>query len=154
MKVGDNGHDISLGDALDFQENYGVEKGIQNQMKDSIKIVHRGKFATICCDWMNTVKGRQYILVLENSYETNYPSSCCCLPPNTCCTGRDNISKVYFDRGVYACKDESACYFCCADGQPSMHEGSIAQTCFCMDCPKSWNNCWSCHCPEYVVSED
>jgi hypothetical protein len=93
-------------------------------------------------DWCNGAKGRQYFWVLENAFETNYPASFLCIPPNCICKGTDNIVKNYFDRGLYVvAKDQLPC----ASGPPSVHAGAVKQVCFCADCCECYNEYASCH---------
>lgn len=113
--------------------------------RDHIKIIHKGKFGTLCMDWCNGAKSRQYFLVLENSFETNYPTSCCCFPPNCICPGTDHVTKNYFDRGIYK---DLAGWIPCATGEPSVHAGAISHTCCCMDCCDCYNEYRSCYCPQ------
>ncbi len=80
LKIADDEGFLDLHDALDNQENWGIEKAIQVQIPGSIRVVHKAKFATLCCDWCNYAKERQYFWVLENSFESNYPSTCFCIP--------------------------------------------------------------------------
>jgi hypothetical protein len=135
---------IDLTDALDMQENYGCDPAVVPMAKDHIKIIHKGKFATLAMDWCNGAKARQYFWVLENAFETNYPSSCLCIPPNCICPGTDSVYKNYYDRGIY--KDVQAT-IPCAIGEPNVHAGPIHQVCCCMDCCECWNQCASCYWP-------
>jgi hypothetical protein len=80
LKVADDDNFIDLGDALEKQENWGIDASIQTQSLGNIRVIHKAKFATLCCDWCNAAKGRQYFWVLENSFESNYPSTCYCIP--------------------------------------------------------------------------
>lgn len=143
LKIADDEGFLDLHDALDKQENWGIDKAIQVQIPGSIRVVHKAKFATLCCDWCNVAKARQYFWVLENGFESNYPVSCFCIPSNTICMGNDNVQKTYYDRGIYALKDS----FCCVNGPPSIHAGGTTHTCLCMDCCDAYNYCCSCYFP-------
>jgi len=143
LKVADDDAFLDLSDALERQENWGIDPGIQSETAGFIKVRHKAKFATLCCDWCNGSKGRQYFWVLENSFESNYPSSCYCIPPNKLCLGFDSVQKTYFDRGIYAVKD----LFCCTSGVPSVHAGGVAHVCLCMDCCDGCNYCLSGYFP-------
>ena len=48
---------------------------------------------------------RKYAYIFENGYQTNTPISLCCIPPNFCCPGMDNIYTSYFDRGIWDTQD-------------------------------------------------
>ena len=143
LKVADDDSFLDLSDALERQENWGIDDAIQSESSGFIKVRHKAKFATLCCDWCNGAKARQYFWVLENSFESNYPVSCCCIPPNKCCLGYDNVQKTYYDRGIYAVKD----LFCCVSGVPSVHAGGVSHVCMCMDCCDGCNYCMSCYFP-------
>ena len=80
LKIGDEESFLDLHDALESQENWGIDKAIHSQSSGTIRVIHKAKFATLCCDWCNGAKARQYFWVMENAYESNYPSSCFCIP--------------------------------------------------------------------------
>jgi hypothetical protein len=145
MRVGQEASILDLSDALDSQENYGTDVAIQTISRDSIIIKHRAKFATLCCDWCNGAKSRQYFYVLENSFESNYPVALFCLPPNVICPGEDWVNKTYYDRGIYRLKDTFQWLFC--TGPPSVHAGEIKNVCCFMDCPACFNHCVGCYFP-------
>ena len=63
MKVGIEAAAIDLTDALDMQENYGCDPAVVPMARDHIKIIHKGKFGTLCLDWCNGAKARQYFFV-------------------------------------------------------------------------------------------
>lgn len=59
---------------------------------------------------------------MENSLEMNYPTACCCFPPNCCCPGVDHIYKSYYDRGIF---DQQDCLHAigCVSGDVTIFPG-------------------------------
>ena len=151
---------LNQADPLEGQPEYGNDAGIQYKHRNAIKIVHRTKFATICCDPCNADLQRQYFLITENAIQSNYPTACaiycpgipcvtpfwqcCSLPPNSICPGCDNVTHTFFDRGIF---DRQSCCWTlgCLSGEPEMYPNEIKHTCCCFDCPtcyNEWASCW------------
>ena len=80
LKIAREDNFLDLSDALDTQENWGIEETIQSVHNGSIRVKHKAKFATLCMDWCNGSKSRQYFWVLKNAFESNYPNTCYCIP--------------------------------------------------------------------------
>jgi hypothetical protein len=151
-----------------MQPAYGQDPGIQPQKKNVLELKHRAKFATLCLDNCNGDLPRKYFYIWENSIEMNDPTSCsiwcpgipfitndnpigcfecCVVPPNCCCPGADNISKTYFDRGMF---DHQSCCWKIGffSGVPEFFANEIKHQCLCMECPNVYNKCMSCYWPE------
>lgn len=125
------------------------------------------QFEKFCIEHCDGEKDRRYFYINENSLEWNEPSSCAifcpgipfvtgqnplgcyqafAVPPNPCCPGADNITKVYFDRGMF---DRQNCCFSsgCLDGIPKMHPNEIDYMCCCMKLPDWYSECVACYWP-------
>lgn len=157
-----------------MQEGYGRDAGIQMQkdestgLSDTLHLKHRAKFATLGCDSCNGELNRKYFYVWENSLEWNEPEACgfvcpigipyvtgdnfagafqvCAIPPNCCCPGSDNVSKVYFDRGMF---DHQSCCWTIGffGGAPKFHANEIEHVCCCAPCPVAYDQFLSCYWP-------
>lgn len=106
-----------------ISRGFGTHTNIQHNSPDAIQIIYKAEFDNFCCE-CNALTcadiSRKYFYVLENAYESNF-SFCCtnnCLCPNV-----DNISKSYFDRGIY---DQQSCArrIGCVRGTPVVHAGN------------------------------
>ena len=146
-------------ESLGLQEVYGDDPTLR-LTHDSIRIVHKAKIATLCCDNCDGSRRRKYSWVLENAIEKNIPRGfpylpCPCdLKPNCCCIGVDNIDKTYFDRGIF---DRQSCLFSSGflAGPGSLHVGPIKRVCCCVTCCDCYNAVTSnniyCCCGERVL---
>jgi hypothetical protein len=96
--------------------NIGNHPAIQPTDDRNQKIEHRAKYKSICCDTCDGMISRKYFTVYDNAVEWNRPYNyalCCCrpsfgvrgyeeipncsifvLPPNCCCIGYDEITKM------------------------------------------------------------
>lgn len=61
---------VTKEDSLAIQEGYGDDVTIVTQNGEHITIIHKAKFANICCDSCNGTKARKYFWVEENAYES------------------------------------------------------------------------------------
>ena len=151
------------------QEDYGRDNGIQAQNRNVLELVHRAKFDTLCFDSCNGELNRKYFYVWENALEWNEPSTCSCMipfgipyitgdnflgafklcavQPNACCQGADDITKVYFDRGMF---DRQSCCWSIGffSGAPKFHANEIKHVCCFHDCPTAYDQFLSCYWPE------
>ena len=135
---------------LSGQDVYGSDPTLRT-IGDSIRVLHKAKIASICCDCCDGTRSRKYAWVLENAYEQNsplgFPYIPCCslrLPPNEVCGGLDWVSKTYFDRGVMS--RQSMCFTCkFFSGPGSFHAGPTKFTCCFNPCFDLCNSVLSCH---------
>jgi hypothetical protein len=78
---------------------------------------------------------------------------CTFIPSNVCCLPYDNITKVYFDRGLYSKEGigqrKELC--CCIDtepycvGTPKAISKAGLCVCCCIDCSPQGSHCMYCH---------
>mmetsp|Transcript_33405 Transcript_33405/g.34038 ORF Transcript_33405/g.34038 Transcript_33405/m.34038 type:complete len:237 (-) Transcript_33405:334-1044(-) len=148
--------------SLDTQPGYGDHPSLAIMDPAKIQIYHKAKFANISnclfsCDMYDMSKNRKYFWVLENGYEKNDPVAlqiaCVVVPPNCCCPGFDNVSKTYFDRGIF--DRQHPCFKTgCLNGPPTIYAGPVKNVCCCIDCCDCWNHhasgYYACCCGERV----
>jgi len=135
---------------------YGTAPSISLVSPNEIKIEHRARFYPLFTDCLfasSTAIQRQYIYVMENSVESNYPSSFICCPANCCCPVQDSIHKVYYDRGPWDVQD--CAHSCgCLKGSAYAKAGPRKMVCCCQDCCQCYNEysegMCSCCCGEVI----
>jgi hypothetical protein len=104
---------------------------------DHSKIVYDAEIADLrCCEKLSLMlycmhlrKDRTYLLVRQNSIESNFSVGCCCGP---CEQDFDFPNIMYFDNGVF--KRATFPQSCCVFGLPSVVVSKTGCMCCCMPC--------------------
>lgn len=126
----------------------GFGKNIAQNMSDPYAFKIRHNIPRDGCCWepnlcfcFPSLKGRGYLIVGENFYESNSPAFCCrilmfgnspvCIPIS-CCSTKDNIDKIYFDRQPFAETCCEAMCNCCLEGGSFVTEKDTSFCCFCI----------------------